>query len=316
MATDDSIDPAEKERMEKEFEQCCNDYGKAINEGRHQDAEEIGMRMMQLAMLRSMNEEPSQDMVWKQMARECEERGNWAGAEEAFKNALAIEREHERREFSMKTLLDLAFLYEILGRREEQMAQIEAAVEITRESEIATLRNMAFEAKAQALLANDDLAAAKSVACNAVEGTPDDNLHALTKSRALVLLARCEALLGGPDAAERILNQAVELTRAYGDSAFMGGVQGFYAGAAVTSAVIQNARGKKKEAATAYGEAVARARTIVEQPHLQGVRSSYRLAQLLKTYATYLEAAEMPADAADARKESEEILGRLQIPSS
>ena len=284
--------------------------------GVNQDAEGIAMRMMQLAMFRSMNEEPTQDLIWKQMAGECEERGNWAGAEEALKNALALDQEREKREFAMKTHLDLASLYELLGRREEQMAQIEVAVEITRNSEITVLRTMALEAKAKALLANGDPVAAKVVARDAVDGTPDDKLHELMKARVLVLLARCEALLGDLDSAERALNQALGLTRVYSDNKFMGGVQSFYAGAAEARAVIHNARGEKKEAAAAFGEAVSRLRAIGGQLHLQGPRSSYRLARALKAYATYLEWADRPAEAAEARKESEEILCRIQIPVS
>jgi tetratricopeptide (TPR) repeat protein len=307
---------AEQSAIEKQFEQCCIDYGKAINEGHHQKAESLAMQMMQIAMLRAMNEKPSQEMIWKQMAGECEERGNWAGAEEALKNALAIERDHKTRELAVKTHLDLAGLYELLGRRNEAIAEIDAAVERSRDSEIEAIRAMALEAKTKILLANGDAAAAKETAADALRAIPDEKIHALIKARLLVLLGRSNAVLGDLSEADAILKRALELTSPYGDSNFMGGLQAFFAQVAETNAIILFARGKKADAATAFSQSVARARTIAEQPHLRGPRSNHHLASILKQYAGYLESAERSTDAAAARSESETLLRQLQVPAS
>jgi tetratricopeptide (TPR) repeat protein len=317
MPNEDHPDEAlEQPELEKQFEQCCNDYGKAINEGRHDDAEAIAMQMMQLAMLRAMNEEPSQEMIWKQMAGECEEQGNWAGAEEALRNALTLEREGKVRELPVKTHLDLASLYEMLGRDTEALAQINAAVELSHDSEIMAIRTMALEAKAKMLLVANDPAGAKEVALDALGPIPDDKLHELMKARMLVLLGRCDAVLGNLEPAEEAVSRAMELVRPYGENKFLGGLQGFMAQSAATTAAILSGRGKLKEAAESFAESIERARTIAEQPHLCGPRSNYRLAQALSKYATYLDAAKRGAEAAAARAESEALLRALRLPVS
>ena len=317
MPTEDHPEKTDEQvAAEKQFEQCCNDYGKAINEGRHQDAEGIAMQMMQLAMVRAMNEKPSQEMIWKQMAGECEDRGNWAGAEEAFRNALALEHQGKVREVAVKTHLDLAALYEMLGRGPEALAEIDAAIELSHNSEITAIRTMALEAKAKILLAASDPAAAKAIALDALGPIPDDKLHDLMKARMLALLARCDALLGDLQAAEDTLSKALKLVQPYSDNSFMGGLQGFFAHSAETKAVILAHRGKPKEAAASFAETLSRARIIAEQPHLQGLRHSYRLAEVLKRYALYLDAADRPTEAAEARSESESLLRHLQLPVS
>ena len=314
MPNDEQRDKADEAAdLQKQFEQCCEDYGKAINEGRHQDAEALTMQMMQLTMVRAMNEEPSQEMIWKQMADECEEHGNWAGAEEALRNALNLEREGKVRELPVKTHLDLATLYEMLGRDAEALAEIDAAVELSHESEIMAIRTMALEAKAKMLLAANNPAGAKEIALDALGPIPDDKLHALIKARMLVLLARCDTFLGNIEAAERDVNRAIELVRPYGENQFLGGLQGFFAQSAAATAAILASRGKLTEAANSFGETIERARTIAGQPHLRGARSNYRLAQALIKYAAYLDAADRRDEAAGARAESESLLQTLQL---
>jgi tetratricopeptide (TPR) repeat protein len=168
-------------------------------------------------------------MIWKQMAAQCEEQKNWAGAEEALKNALVIEHENPRRELAVKTHLDLASLYQMLGRGQEALAEIESAVERSYNSEIEMIRAMALEAKARALLLQSDYAGARSVAADALAGIPDDKLYALMRARLLVLLARCDAHAGALDAAERHLDDARQRTSAYTDNGFLGGLQAYIA---------------------------------------------------------------------------------------
>jgi tetratricopeptide (TPR) repeat protein len=127
-------DAIESQRLQAEFEQSCLDYGEAIKEGRHEDAEEIAMKVMQLSILRSMTEEPSPTLAWMQMASECEEQGNWAAAIDAHQHAIAAARAEANPAFAMKPHLDLAGLYDILGRGPEAMSQIDAAVELVKDN--------------------------------------------------------------------------------------------------------------------------------------------------------------------------------------
>jgi tetratricopeptide (TPR) repeat protein len=304
---------AERQRIEKEFEQCCNDYGQAIKEDRHLEAEAIAMRMMHISMLRAATEEPSQTIVWMQMADQCEEQANWAGAEQAHRNAIATALAEKNREFAMKPHLDLAGLYEMLGRDKESMAEINAAVELVKDSEITILCGMALEAKAKALLSAGETSAAKDTVLDALRAVPDDKLHALVRARLMVLGARCEAMFGEMIAAEKMLSQARELTQAYADSEFLGGLQSFFAQASEVSALILESRGMKSEALANYREALTRIQTMARQPHLQGIRTRYRLAKTLERYANYLEAAGSIPEAFEARQESEGLLRALRL---
>jgi tetratricopeptide (TPR) repeat protein len=304
---------AEKERLQKEFEECCNSYGKAIEEGRHKDAEGLVMQMMQLAMLRSMNEEPSQEMVWTNMAAECEGQGNWAGAEEARRNALARALEDPKPEIAMKAHLDLAGLYEILNRRDEALAEVNAAVELGRKSEITTIRTMAFDAKARILLWRGENAAAREIILEALNLIPDEKIQHLSKAKILLLLARCELLGGETERAQQTLNEAMGLVRPYGESQFLGGVQAFYVQAGQVGAAICSARGERERAIEVSLESVTRARGLTGQSPSQCPRSTYRLSQALKRHAEYLEAGQRPADAAKARAESMELRRQVHL---
>lgn len=267
----------EAEAFDEHFQQRCLDYGKAIEEGRHQAAETAAIEMFQMAMMKAATEEPSQETIWSQMAYECEERGNWTAAVEARRKVLELAQAHEKPEFAIKPHLDLAGLYALLGKSEEAREEIGVAVELASKSDIRPLLVMALEGKAKLELSENCAEQARAAVREALAAIPAEKLFDLQKARVLVLLANCEARCGALESAEEVLGAARGLMAPYGDSGFMGGVQWCFARMAEVRAMIHHGRGEHAAAITTYGEVVARERGIAEQPHLQGVGSRCRV---------------------------------------
>jgi len=294
------------------LEQRVVEYVKAVNEGR--EIEGSLMEMLAMAGAQAMAD-PTPDLIWKTLARDCEENGNWAGAEEAYKKVLELAKEHPNPAFPLKPHLDLASLYKMLGKKDEARAHIEIALGLARKSEIQSLLLMALESKSTCDLGERELEEISAAAKEGFETTPNERIYHLVKARFLLLQARCAAEFAKYDAAESLMAAARGFVGERDQSDFMTGYQWYHSRAAEVVAKIHAARGETAQAIDAYSETVARERTINSQPHVQGIRSRYRLALTLQTFANYLETGEKIAYAMQTRVEAEEILKSLKLPS-
>ncbi|HEV8541858.1 MAG TPA: hypothetical protein VGR78_05670 [Verrucomicrobiae bacterium] len=295
------------------FEQRVKEYGQAVNQGRDQDAEGLMVELFTSVAAEAFAN-PSPESVWLEMADQCEQLGNWGAAEDARRKALDLAREHPNRAYPVKFHLDLGSLYEILGRKEEALAEIKTALELAGESEIPTLIGMALEANYNTELGQRNLQGIRAAAKQALEATPGDRIYNTVKLRFLLLQARCAAGLGEFEAAESCVAAARKLAGDGQQSALISGYPFFRARAAEVAAKIHAACGDFQEAVAAFAEVVTREREVCAKPHLQGIRSRYRLAQALFTLADYLEKSAKPADATVARTEARDILGELKLP--
>ncbi|MDB6037759.1 MAG: hypothetical protein JWM99_1600 [Verrucomicrobiales bacterium] len=301
------------EKRDPQFEARITEYTKAVNEGRGQEVDGMLLEMLMAAGAEAMAD-PSPDLVWKNIANDCEELGHWAAAEDAHKKSLELAKEHPNPAFALKPHLDLAGFYEMLDRKEEALPHIERALELARNSEIESLLRMALEAKISPELAPEILEEIRGEAESALKRLPPERIYYTTKAFFLLIQARCMVELRKFEAAEKYLADTREFIGETNQSGFLVGYQGFHARVAAMMAKIHAGRGETSQAISAFSETVARQRTIGEQPQVAGVRTRYRTACALRTFGDYLEKGGMMAEAEQTRAEAKQILKELKLP--
>jgi tetratricopeptide (TPR) repeat protein len=311
MTTEVQSEPGKNDPSD--FEQRIAEYAKAVNEGRSQEAEGMLMEMLMAAGAAAIAD-PTPDLIWKNIANECEELGNWAAAEDAHQKSLALAKEHANPVLALKPHLDLAGFYEMLGRKEEALPYIEIALELARKSEIESLVRMALDAKISPDLAPESLEEIRTEAEAALKRLPLEPIYHTTKAFFLLIQARCMVELRNYEAAEKYLSDTSEFIGETNQSGFLVGYQGFHGRVAAVMAKIHAGRGETEQAITAFSETVARQRTIAEQPQVAGVRTRYRTACALRIFAGYLEKGGRMAEAEQARTEAKQILEELKLP--
>jgi tetratricopeptide (TPR) repeat protein len=315
-----SIDPMNTESQSEPdknepspFQARIAEYTKAVNEGRDQETQGMLMEMLLAAGAEAMAD-PSPDLIWKNIANECEELGNWAAAEDAHQKSLVWAKEHPNPAFALKPHLDLASFYEMVGRKDEALPHIERALELARKSEIESLVRMALDAKISPDLAPGILEEISAEAEAAFKKLPPERIYHPTKAFFLLIQARCMVELRNYDAAEKYLADTREFIGETNQNGFLVGYQGFHARVAAVMARIHAARGETEQAICAFSETIARQRTIGEQPQVAGVRTRYRTACALRTFGDYLEKGGRMAEAKQVREEAKQILDELKLP--
>jgi tetratricopeptide (TPR) repeat protein len=257
---------------------------------------------------------PSPELVWINLAIECEEIGNWAAAEDARKKVLGITVGSANPATSIKPLLDLARLYQMLGRSEEAHSQIETALRLAHESGISSLVLMALESKYQLGPGDRELNDIREAAIASFDAIPNERVFDLTKARFLLLQAQCAVASGELETAEAQMIRADELVSERKQTGLMAGYQWFHSRAAELSASIHAARGEHSEAISAFSKSVERERAIDSQPHVRNFPTRYRLATTLSSYANHLEAGGKLDDAASVRAEADAMLREMKLP--
>ncbi len=297
MTAEEQAKQEEQAHMEKRF----LEYGDAINANDHARAETIMLEVFQTIALKAMTEEPTQRRAWETLESECEDQGNWVGAEEAQRKVLELALEEPNPLLSIKPHLDLGGLCQINGKFEEAAAEIEKALVKARSSDVLHLSLMAWEAKGRLLIELQRFEEADRVLREAVASIPEEKIYALAKARVITTLARSQAHSNGDhDFALKLLADAEELISPYGNNAFLSGLQAARGNMADVAASIYAARGDLPKALEFSERAVKHRRNICEQPHTASGSNRYRLGKTLKQHAQYLMSAGREKEAEEA----------------
>jgi tetratricopeptide (TPR) repeat protein len=168
MTAEEQAKKEEQAHMEKRF----LEYGDAINASDHARAETIMLEIFEKIALQAMTEEPTQRRTWELLKSECEDQGNWIGAEEAQRKVLELALEEPNPLLSVKPHLDLAGLCRLNGKYEEASAEIEKALSKARASDILHLSLMALEAKGRLLIEMQSFEEADKILREALASIP------------------------------------------------------------------------------------------------------------------------------------------------
>jgi tetratricopeptide (TPR) repeat protein len=102
----------------KEFEKAIQTYSDAVAAERPDEAQNAAMQALFLASQEAIRN-PTPSLLLKEKASDCEEKGDWVGAEAAYREVLALEESLDNFAMIAKAHMDLSRLLRLLGRLEE-----------------------------------------------------------------------------------------------------------------------------------------------------------------------------------------------------
>ena len=212
----------------KRFEQTIADYAQAAEGGNSEEADRIAMQALMMAAEEAQRN-PTPSVIAKEEAAECESQSDWAGAEAAYRRALALEEATLSFGLIAKTQMDLSKLLRLVGRLGEAWEFAGAATSSARQAKVFPVLVMALENQLRCAEARGDPEAALAAASEAVEVIEAGRVYDSMRARALVNRARSRMmsddlerasldlassheLLAGPTVSKKLLGPMVALS--------------------------------------------------------------------------------------------------------
>jgi tetratricopeptide (TPR) repeat protein len=264
---------------------------------------------------------PTPESALTERAWECEARGDWAGAEAAYRDRLALEETTSHPGMLAKAHLDLSRLLVLVGDAGQAEQHAQAAVEAARRAQLQPLTLMALDGLARCALRRSDYAGALRAAADAIAATEPElaatsplagtrQLH----SRALALQARCRIALGDLAGAERDLAASKPTLLEHEVSTIFAGRLAQVADWWETSAQLAACQGDLEGAAAAWIKAAQYRRLRTSAGQLSRPRTLAALAGTLRHLGQALEAAGRTVEAQAALAEAKNIQCELGLP--
>ena len=264
---------------------------------------------------------PTPESALTSRAWECEARGDWAGAEAAYRERLALEEATSHPGMLAKAHLDLSRLLALVGDAGPAEQHAHAAVEAARRTDVFPLKMMALDVLARCALRRSDYAGALRAAAEAIAAIEPElaatsplvgtrQLH----NRALALQARCRVALGDLAGAERDMAASKPTLREHEVSTIFVGQLAQAADWWEASAQLAACQGDLEGAAAAWTEAAQYRRLITSAGQLSRPRTLAALAGTLRHLGQALEAAGRTVEAQAALAEAKNIQCELGLP--
>ena len=247
-------------------------------------------------------------------ACECEARGDWIGAEAAYRKRQALQEATVNFGLIWKAHRDLSQLFLLIGDLDQADQVGKMATEAARRTDLFPLKVMALEDHARHALRRGDHAGALKAASEAVDHVEAGSVYDQMRAGALALRARCRIAAGDVEGAEQDLAASKPILLDRETSPIFAGAHGKASVWWEAAAAICTQRGDRAGAAEAWANAVDRRRHISS---LQQVAGPYTLAALSRALRHWSEALTAAGQLAEARKvlaESQNLWGELGLP--
>jgi tetratricopeptide (TPR) repeat protein len=301
-------DPAFLETFTRAVEDCR----KAMSGENVEQAEAAAIQMLQL-VTEHAEQNPTADLVLQEEAGECEDRGDWAGAEEKRRKVLAIHEASGNAGLITKARLDLSEFFMVLGDLKKASEFARAATVAARESSLPPLQMRALENEALCALRRSDHSAANAAASAAFAASEDVN--DIFRLGALVMRARCLAVSGDLEGAERDLAETKSAVVDRETSPIFAGIHGRAASWWEATGELLERRTDYVGAAEAWLKAVELRRHISTLPQVARLYTQVALARTLHRLGVAMESAGKPVEAQAAFEESRNLLSNLDLPT-
>jgi tetratricopeptide (TPR) repeat protein len=292
--------------LEPAIESLFSEYSEALEEGRTTDAENVAVEVLALAS-RHVADQPSPDLALRTEATRSEDEADWAGAEKAYRQILALPEAASNHFLRYHAHADLSALYGLLGRSHEALEEARAGTAAARCEELRPLLGMALEAQACCALRSKQTAEARAAVQEILDKSQAAATENLQRARALVLRAACSVASSDWPAAVADLKASWNLLEPQASSTLLAGVHSAVARWWAVTARLRLTRGDMKGAAAAWQEAVERRRHVTTLPQLEGPYPRNALAQMLHVLGRALMAVGDSAGAEHAFTESRAI---------
>ncbi len=191
----------------KEFEKVIQSYADAVAADKQEEAQAAAMKALMLAAQEGMKH-PTPCLLLKQKANDCEEAGDWSGAEAAYREVLVLEERSANAGAIAKAQMDLCRLLRVLGRLDEAWEFALLASASARVSAFSPVLAMALDVESFCAAQRGDSVAALRAANEALGIIEPDKLYNLMRAKALVSRAQALLLNGQRKGAEADLASA------------------------------------------------------------------------------------------------------------
>jgi len=153
-----------------ELERIMKAWGEASRSGRYSKCEAL-MGALRRWLAEHVEDNPEFNCSWFEVALQCEENGDWEGAEAAYREIVALKGN------DWKALSDLSGFFDMLGRKDEAIDYARRATEVARGNGIDVLLATALRWEAAMYLEMCDLAAAEMLVAEMFEVLERDSHH-------------------------------------------------------------------------------------------------------------------------------------------
>jgi tetratricopeptide (TPR) repeat protein len=239
----------------KRFEQTITSYAEAAEAGNAEKAQRVAMEALIMAA-EEATRNPTPSLLLKQEAADCETKGDWAGAEEAYRKVLALEESTGNFGLIAKAHMDLSKTLRMVGRLAEARQFAENATECARKAQCFPVLVMALEHLVSCAEEKGDTETAIAAASEMVQVIEPRRLYDSMRARALVHRARCRIAKNDLENASADLASSWEFLNSPSVSSKMIGPNGTRAGWWEVKSRVLESQGALKDAQEAMAEAI------------------------------------------------------------
>ncbi len=290
---------------DERFEALIPLFHGCLRAGKMERADALSVAAMALvAEMLELRDDPQLRLF--EHASECKAAGDWAGAEAAYRKALAVAQQPVDR---IQPHRKLMALYLLLGTTAEALEEARLETVAAREYAMDLLTSEGLAHQAECLLGLGHAAEAVSLATEASTVAPAEGQIVLAP--ALILRARGRVCCGTLAEAEEDLATAWVILQPMADMGFAAGVQSRLAEWWSATAELRAARGDRPGAAEARREAIERYEHVNRVPWAS---AHGQLAIALRDLAASLIETASPAQAATALALSDLLRAERRLP--
>lgn len=291
----------------QEFEKVIQSYAEAVTDDKPEEAQNAAMQALLMAGEEALKN-PTPSLLLKQEAGDYENKGDWAGAEAAYRKVVVLEESSGNFGMIAKAQMDLSRLLRLLGRLDEAWRFACQATTSARHTEIFPVLLMALSNESLCALDRGDYAGALKTAAEGVQVIEPGKIYEQMSAKALITRARCLLATGDPAGADLDLASSWEKLKARFGSALMPGPLLALANWWEVKSQLEEKR------ANMEGAREAMARAIGYLRRMQGPYALFALARTLERVSALSSSGGESIEAERASSEAKAIRRDLHLP--
>jgi tetratricopeptide (TPR) repeat protein len=267
------------------FSKLLEQFQEAVVTGRFSEADQTLQNVLE-GVEDWCDEDQSPSLALTNVGSECEARGDWRGAELAYRQVLTLTDLEPMSKFQAHR--NLAGLYRLLDRHNEALVECRQAVIAARESDTTVLLAVALETLARDLQKAGLVDEAQVQLAEALEVIGEDQMCCHIIGSILTEQGRCAIAKRQLPTANEKLSQAYKLLEPQSAMTFAAGVQQDMAHWWVATAELRSAQNQSYEAVAAWEQAVSFSRHVAALPHAQSINCDKAVSEMLRGLARAL----------------------------
>ena len=263
-------------------------------------------------------EEYSRELYLICLADDCEELGDWEGAEDAYREIIGLDESSSYDRF--RAYSRIGSLSSLVGRSEAALENFQFATAEARSDESKALVSLALSQEAWQLMSLGEYSQAEKLASKGLEFSEEVE-DILGKVKLLTVLAVCELAKSRMQRFQERSEEAwqeLEALRAiceeHGVFQDAAGIHTAFCTWWRVQAEYQRVNGNREDEISALTNSLDKARYVASQSQVEGPRADAIVARTLLSLAASLRLAERSEEAITHTQEADEIALRRKLP--